>query len=1233
MKIGRNTPCPCGSGKKYKKCCLNKEIKVNQRMNADFLRKLHSNFAYIEPVAKKISKIIKKYDYQDVVRAVFCLNLWRRNRSALAQGLSMNMALFICNSFGTQKIQSYKDFELFYDEISGYVQITSHEDYIVDDYGEVFINHKGRSFPVIIGTGHQQVYGALRYLQTLVSITGRDNEFIAILEYINTIIQSTRETNIPNSNFKITYELPSEEFWNSVKALFGSSVFKSQAAIVAQTMGHQFGPIEMRHFVKKESVFLPLYNSSVLIDYYKFLLNNTTQREKDFHITQTIHSLVETTYNFSPNTPNRILIDPIIIDRDSREKIVPEGITFAGFGNRILLIALNADNSRTQTIIKAINEQNKRNGLRLVESHYREECKGAYGVDVQPNYDIIYMVIESFTDIASYSFWFEDYRNEFKCTALDTLYMIGFSENLGEVVEFIQYNNADKTHISTFGGKNNLFFSWKSANRLISSGAIEYDHISLNYNAAEDFTRSYFADKLCEFPRSGAGLFADPLNWNIEDSSLGYKRIFHKGCHGFGGEIKCLSSNVHVFLAHNVEFFTLDDFAQNAHTALNTIDELNERLFVRYADFISNFDILKGKTLQLLFMPWQYAQKNYSKSFLCDATRSIVFSDEHWEQDSLIIRYSVNPSVILSAIQYAPDRRAENTYFKEILQPLSKYSPEMYKLLEIKLNEDSSLKKTVGVFQIEQEYYFSDKSLDTNISTVSFVKAKKEIAKVCFASGIEPGEYRGKAATATIRQMQLSVVKVFESYLAGFDQFDLHKRILSYYSVQQNGIIVNYKRYSTFTDLDDEVQLEFEQNTRKIREEYRRNAETAKYLLESNLAIAHLDNAKTCSDGDFAFLIAFADWLVVLQDSADTCHYTDFDLSISVDSEYKVDTLLNEDLRTRYDAILLRKYRTTDYHIKDDTLDLTFLEKAIEAFRQDTGIDLSLLVSLLEYMQLALIEDELAKEIYPNVFEIEQATLEKKFNATLEQPIAELSIISNLINFLTLNPSLLKTANNRQHDLLPIWEREKRDNRFSVKPIVMFEGKCIFSPVAMNNVLTSWKSGIIEWYLPYEIGLSKLISVLKQWKKRYEDEMVQDIAQLFCDAKFDLVIPEIELVHRFPKDNYPEDLGDYDVIAINKSTHEIWIIESKVLQKVGSIYEDQMQQKSFFYQHKDDEKFQRRIDYMLNNSGKVLESLGIEKSEFRVIPYMVTNKLFASRYKQISFPIITFSELKQLLSK
>ena len=125
--------------------------------------------------------------------------------------------------------------------------------------------------------------------------------------------------------------------------------------------------------------------------------------------------------------------------------------------------------------------------------------------------------------------------------------------------------------------------------------------------------------------------------------------------------------------------------------------------------------------------------------------------------------------------------------------------------------------------------------------------------------------------------------------------------------------------------------------------------------------------------------------------------------------------------------------------------------------------------------------------------------------------------------------------------------------------------------------------------------------------------------------------PEIELFKRFPDDEYPEELGDYDVIAINTSQKEIWLIESKVLQKVGAIYEDQMQQKSFFFQHKDDEKYQRCIDYVKENTGKVLKSFGITPTDYSIVSYMVTNKLFESRNKEISFPMITFSDLKDMM--
>lgn len=33
-KIGRNEPCPCGSGKKYKHCCLgSKSVAINQTVS------------------------------------------------------------------------------------------------------------------------------------------------------------------------------------------------------------------------------------------------------------------------------------------------------------------------------------------------------------------------------------------------------------------------------------------------------------------------------------------------------------------------------------------------------------------------------------------------------------------------------------------------------------------------------------------------------------------------------------------------------------------------------------------------------------------------------------------------------------------------------------------------------------------------------------------------------------------------------------------------------------------------------------------------------------------------------------------------------------------------------------------------------------------------------------------------------------------------------------------------
>ncbi len=46
VKVARNEPCPCGSGKKYKKCCL--ETEISEAQKEELLELAEGLIAYIE---------------------------------------------------------------------------------------------------------------------------------------------------------------------------------------------------------------------------------------------------------------------------------------------------------------------------------------------------------------------------------------------------------------------------------------------------------------------------------------------------------------------------------------------------------------------------------------------------------------------------------------------------------------------------------------------------------------------------------------------------------------------------------------------------------------------------------------------------------------------------------------------------------------------------------------------------------------------------------------------------------------------------------------------------------------------------------------------------------------------------------------------------------------------------------------------------------------------------------
>jgi hypothetical protein len=1239
MKIGRNDPCPCGSGNKYKKCCIDKSVHNVTDVNTVPIENCVSDFEYIDDTAKKLEQIISVYNIDDVTKAIFCINSWVNNRSAMAQTLTLNQAISNTKVFGNKNIKEYSELTVFFGMIAPYLQITCGEDLTLNDFGEVKIIVDGETFPVILGTGHERVYAVMRFLPALAKVIDMTDDLKAVLCYNREIINGLAGSNIAtfDEEYDITFELPSEQFWQEVNRLFNSKEFSEYARRAFQIVGYQKCPIDMRHFFIYKGDWYPLYNTSILVDLYKKLLSLSTKEEYRRHINLAVGQLIENTFNFSDNDHTRVLIAPTIVNKSTGKPYTNKRLLFMTVSGKRVLIALNKGDFDNEDSINSeihlIDSLHERNQLRLGETYYREELHGGYALDVLADMPVQFLLIEPFTDISCYGVILGSAGEQFSGSVLDLMYMMCFMEDFDELLDFIEYDRKEEAQIMAIGGKSNLFFTWKNAHRHIASGAIEYNLISISYGTADDYVFKYYAKNLINYPfRIQSKMFADPINWNVKEGDFGYSQFERKGCLGFGGQGKMIGPSTFLFLAHNVEFFTKEDFTQSNHTAIRTIDELNQRLFNRYGEMLGAFSFLWGKVLQVMFMPIHYAKKVDHSRFTEDKNKKYVYSDVFIDTDTVIIRYAVNLEELLSAMIRSNDKSIECAYFLELIEPLRIYSQSSFAELEVAVNNNSSLKKEVGVFTIEQDYYYSDMAPSIQMEARHFVKARKEIAKVCFAAGAKPGEYSGKAATKVIRKIQTAIVRVFEDQISQYNKENLHKKTLNYYATQFHEIIINLKRYSSFTNLDSVVQQEFEEKTRKIREEYRRKLRTAQYLLESNLAIEHLGYISDCKKDEFENLLAFADWLIVLQDNADTCYFTDFDSSINIDSEYKIDTVLSEFSELQYEQMLLRKYKQEDYMIKNNEIDKEYLIQCTSAFLEDTGVELSILISLLEYLQLECVEKTFVEEVYPNVFEVPKDNLINGFIELFVEPKeGDLERAGKALEFITLDCDKLKFLNGTIHDILPVWDREKRENRFDVKPIIIREGKCIFSPVVMKQLSTSWKSGFLEWYLPFEIGLGNVKTELAKWKKRYEDMMVQDIAGAFIETGFNPVFPEIELASRYPQSDFPDELGDYDVIAVNQSKKEIWLIESKVLQKVGSIYEDQMQQKSFFYQHKDDEKFQRRIDYIRNNLSKVTSMLGLESIDYAVIPHMVTNKLFTSRYKKLDFSIVSYHELMRKL--
>ena len=184
------------------------------------------SFPNIHHKIEQLCPITNRYRFLDLVKAVYCINLCINNRSVLESCLALNACLIEYEEKGINCIETYEEFEKFFFEISSILKPSWADDYTVEDFGDVQIRYKNKFYRVIVGTGHNNVFGCLNFLQTLARDTNHEDELLSALEYVSGAIDYFRKENINDKVSETRFVIPSEKLFSRVQSFFKSEAQK-----------------------------------------------------------------------------------------------------------------------------------------------------------------------------------------------------------------------------------------------------------------------------------------------------------------------------------------------------------------------------------------------------------------------------------------------------------------------------------------------------------------------------------------------------------------------------------------------------------------------------------------------------------------------------------------------------------------------------------------------------------------------------------------------------------------------------------------------------------------------------------------------------------------------------------------------------------------------------------------------------------------------------------------------
>ncbi|MTI67517.1 MAG: SEC-C domain-containing protein [Firmicutes bacterium] len=1272
MKIGRNDLCPCGSGKKYKKCCL----------DADKASGKNRKISEFDSSVYKIRNLFKQYKIEDITKSLYVISAWLPNISSI---IKMNLLYKVLlnikekDFYQLKDISTYSEFRVYFNKLKELVpEFPMLEDFMPKmDFGEIKFYHNDKLYKIFYGSSFENIYEYMYIFQMLytplnyefLKLTNRSpqKEFISCLKIQDEIITNVKnqfddfDHEIEIGNF----EIPTHKFWQDINnylkeydckkventLLSNFSITPGEVSITELEKNNFINSIfeekEKGLFVKLDKGYMPIFTRDIsiilynnwgkILEKYKYDIENyyivfQMQIIKFLKERMNISNILEfvSPFNNDDYEPLDIVYNLSFVAKDYLYMVYT--LDPLETDKKIKIEDLNNKFKITNKILK---ENDFSLLLNMEQQNNLVQLKKNNDSDITLTPKIIVLIPELTTKNNILGF-----TKELDAEVMflpDFLLIIDEISSIKEIPDFFNYLK-QYPNIMGLSSISDRFASFKDSDSVLVEGSINPTMIKLDTN----YSNNYRYESLKKF----WGLYPDknyyghPRQWTLDNES-GYSiRMTSK-----------ISSEVSYYLKiGNIDIYIgshLDMSYEQAYLTYTTIIDCLAYNLNKFKNEIRDLVFFEeDNKLVIKVFPKSLVETNDKYKFISH----LIPNNQIYKTDFTRTKFGFygmrmiyNDQLALDKFKIIKNRSMENHTLIKFLSSIPLVTQDnKFNTIINKINSTENEKCGFTVQDVQLRYINGDLLKLHTPNTKDFKLARNTIANLCRENNIKPGKYHDETGLRTLNKIINLIIKELEKEIQNFDFIKSIDFIINQIDGLTHEYQIAHKKLENSIDLkiDYNISEELAQSEKEFLT-YHRNI---RYLIE--LFISNQPNGSDCIKIDeFQYIVALIDWLFSLHGMSDNFHYNlNLEGEVEITDLYLVNTYQTEDMQNKISRFGLYKANKKIYENKifkfSEVVNIDkYISELDKLFKEEFGFcftNMSKVLDLLSNWQKMKNKEDFKFTHIEN-----KRILIEEINKLEKIPVNE---IINILNYLVLDKEKVKTTISNDdskkrdiHKIIPIWEHYKRDYRYVIRPLISKGDDILWGVCSTIKTIDIWARAISHYNLPYNIQNKKFKKLMNKNLKEIQDYLV-DVAYEIVKENIKKSYKEKELFKLDRKGNHPRDLGDYDILAFDINRNLVFNIECKYIKNSYCMKDSKRDMEKIFYGKNRNgksyvSKVEKRHRYLEDNLDQLIENLNIKfvnPDEIKLISVFLTiNPLFWTKYPPIE-TVVKFIDINEL---